>query len=64
MKTYTKPSVHSFEFFAQDMLATSPGVGGGVTSGSTAGQSYNPNDVDYSRQQSHGVGGGLWEDMK
>ena len=61
MKTYTKPSVQTFEFFAKEMLAASPG---GVATGSSAGKGYNSSDVDYSRQKNNGIGGGLWSDMQ
>ena len=45
----------------QEMLAASQG---GVSEGSGAGKEFSGGDVTYNRQYNHGIGGGLWEDMK
>lgn len=60
MKSYTKPSTEVLKLIHQEMLAASQG---GVSEGSGAGKEYNEGDVTYNRQH-HGVGAGLWEDMK
>lgn len=61
MKSYTKPSTEVLMLMHQEMLAASQG---GVSEGSGAGKEFSGDDVTYNRQQHHGIGGGLWEDMK
>ncbi|MBR1651778.1 MAG: hypothetical protein IJ692_00120 [Alloprevotella sp.] len=59
MKTYTKPSVQTFEFFAQEMLAAS---GTGVESGNSVSKTVSSGSQK--TRENGGFGGGLWEDMQ
>lgn len=55
MRTYIQPQTTTFQIVAENLIAVS------IKDGQSSNQS------DFTREQNrtnHGVGGGLWEDMK
>ena len=58
MKAYTKPLVQTFSIFAHDLLAASSHVKTGDSVSKTVSTG------DQKTREGHGIGAGLWEDMK
>lgn len=64
MKTYTKPATQTVSVSIDNMIAASP-LSYDKSSGTLSGTLQNTNaSGDALTRQHHGIGGGLWEDMK